>query len=711
MNSKTIILGDTECLPNYWLARFFDPITKQRVAFELYDGYPLDRATLAAVMETHTTVGFNWLAYDQIMILAATAGYDNAQLKALSDHVINSAKVGVRHWQIARDIGLVLPQTWDMIDLIEPVPGVRISQKLYAARMHSRTVLDMPIHHDTVIMPEQRPEVLNYCDNDIDNLHDMWTWMQEPMALRVAMSKEYGVDLRSKSDAQIAEAVIKAEVMRLTGNKLYAPKLPDNYAFQYKAPAFIKFHSPELNEIKALIEAQVFTLKKNGSPAMPAALSRKVIKIGGSSYKIGLGGLHSQETSVSYWADELHEINDDDVTGYYPSLMLICRLMPPAIGELFLSIFKSIVERRVSAKHKGAAIKKAIERIADSDMGPLTEFGVTTVEQAKKLAEQLKVAAEGLKISANGLYGKLGSRFSVVYTPDQLLMVTLTGQLSLLMLIEMLERIGIRVISANTDGIVTLVPRHLNGVKAAVITAWESLTGLSTENTGYRSIHSRDVNSYVAVKLDGKIKGKGDYGNPWAEKDIRGIFMKSPARTVCVEAVHAYLSKGTPVEETIAECRDIRKFVLCQSVNGGGGEVVDDDDFETEYIDDWVAVGSEKKSTLWMRQLWLDTDPTRKPKKSVMRPAPVEVAKKREDSDSEDLGRVARWYWAADSDLRINYIGNARKVAKSDGCKPIMTLPDTLPGDIDYPRYINEAREMLAKMGIDLSKERQQCVA
>ena len=39
-------------------------------------------------------------------------------------------------------------------------------------------------------------------------------------------------------------------------------------------------------------------------------------------------------------------------------------------------------------------------------------------------------------------------------------------------------------------------------------------------------------------------------------------------------------------------------------------------------------------------------------------------------------------------------------VARSEGCRPLMTLPDVPPPDIDYDWYITEARSLLADLGV-----------
>src|SRR3546814_14028970 len=54
-----------------------------------------------------------------------------------------------------------------------------------------------------------------------------------------------------------------------------------------------------------------------------------------------------------------------------------------------------------------------------------------------------KPVADSLKIVINGSFGKFGSKYSILYAPNFLTQTTLTGQLSILLLIEMLEMAGI----------------------------------------------------------------------------------------------------------------------------------------------------------------------------------------------------------------------------------------------------------------------------
>jgi hypothetical protein len=244
----------------------------------------------------------------------------------------------------------------------------------------------------------------------------------------------------------------------------------------------------------------------------------------------------------------------------------------------------------------------------------------------------------------NGCFGKLGSPYSILYAPHLMIAVTLTGQLALLMLIERAEAAGIPVVSANTDGVVFHCPRSLESRLTEITAEWERVTGFQLEATRYSALYSQSVNSYIAVKEDGKVKRKGTLQNPRADGDIRTQLMTNPSMNVCSDAVVQFLTKGTPIEQTIRSRDDIRDFVTVVNVQGGG---------------------------TWRGGY---------------------------------LGKTVRYIWSTDGDPILYkkphpVTGNHKKVPKSDGCRPVMELPGCLPADIDYSRYIAEAEEILRNIG------------
>lgn len=280
------------------------------------------------------------------------------------------------------------------------------------------------------------------------------------------------------------------------------------------------------------------------------------------------------------------------------------------------------------------------------------------VLEAEKLACDVK--DKGLKISLNGVFGKLGSRYSILFAPHLLLATTLTGQLTLLMLIERAVRAGIDVLSGNTDGVLFKCPRDwfegiqkdklVGGFLKELCDQWEKDTGFELEFAEYLSVYNQSVNSYFAIKADGGHKRKGPLANPWnkdpSDHDPRAQLMKNPQATICSDAALALIKHGTPIEDTIYGCTDIKQFVTVIKADGGA--------------------------------TWRDGY----------------------------LGKVVRYYWSTDGDPIFKAkahakTGNRPMVPKTEGCAPCMTLPDELPDDIDYARYIKVTREILMDIGFD----------
>lgn len=274
----------------------------------------------------------------------------------------------------------------------------------------------------------------------------------------------------------------------------------------------------------------------------------------------------------------------------------------------------------------------------------------TKLASLEKQLEKAKGDADSLKISINGSFGKLGERFSRIYSPQLLLQVTLTGQLSLLMLIERLEAAGIECVSGNTDGIVSKYHKDRHQEVRDIIAKWESDTQFKTEETQYHGTYSRDVNNYIAHKLDGGdtdseflderlgFKTKGTYSERGSA--LNSVLSKNPEALICTDAVLHYLKDKTPIEKTIKASKDLRRFTSIRTVKGGA------------------------------------------------------------EKDGFYLGKVVRWYYPKDEKGFISYVLSGNKVPKTDGAKPVMDLPETFPGDIDYDYYVGRAEEMLFDLGV-----------
>jgi len=354
---KKIII-DTEIYTNYFLFAAKCVETGKVIHLELYEDHPLDLAVLSNIMRKNTTISFNGNNFDLPIIVAALCGWNNKHIKSLCDSIIGSNRSSYRTYQ---DNNLPCPK-WDHIDLIEVAPGMS-SLKIYGGRLHSKKLQDLPIEPSALISPEQRVELRNYCENDLQTTQELYQALIPQITLRESMTEQYGMDLRSKSDAQIAETVISSELQKITGKKPSRPTVADDAKFYYQDPEIVSFKSEQLNNILARVIKEPFKLGINGALVLPDWLKKEDIRIGGRKYQMGIGGLHSCEKSQYINVKEGWFLKEKDCLGYYPSIILQQKLAPKSMGKPFLKIYKDIVQKRNFAKKKIAELTKEINNL------------------------------------------------------------------------------------------------------------------------------------------------------------------------------------------------------------------------------------------------------------------------------------------------------------------------------------------------------------
>lgn len=636
---------DVECFSNWFLVGITCKETRMTWDYHLTPGSLLDVDSIRSLLTHFRTITFNGGHYDMLMVTAALAGYDNVQLKALNDQIITS---GQPSWMIARQHNLWTPDYIDHVDVMSVIPGVPISLKLNAGRLHVPTMVETAVDFKAPMPLEKIADETKYCQNDREVTLLLAAELSDRLAMREMLSDRYKVDLRSKSDAQIAEAVVKAEWQRRMTDRLQAGQRVDcdytldkrgnpqpvkrvvqhGYRFKYQPPLYISFITPQLQEVYRnildldfVVEDKENALQMGADPdakiktgvVMPEYLRKLVIPIGSSKYKMGIGGLHSQEScTVHRTIPGVCKMKTADVASYYPALMINLHMVPQAIGSLFQEIYPDIRSERLHAK----ANKKGNKAMA-------------TLEG-------------GLKIVLNGTFGKLWSKHSIFFAPEQGVRVTLTGQLALLMLIERLELAGIRIVSANTDGIEMCIPEGLDGVAEMITSWWQKITGLDLEQEYYESLWSRDVNNYIRIDGPGQVKRKGCFRSSGV------LANKTPKNDICYEAVVQLIAEGRPIEDTIRGCTDIRQFITVRKA-GNMGYFHHPMNPVVKNVENGVTGGVE-------------------------------------------LGKAVRWYYSTQAAgcMIVNHKGD--KVSDSDGAMPCMTLPQSVPPDLDFDRYIDIAK-------------------
>lgn len=592
---KTLFLN-VESHPNHFLITFKLHQTNKFLQLEV----PFNSRKLSWIMNNYLTVGFNSNNYDLLMIWLAYSNQDTYRLKDATNDLI---LYDMREYDLKKKYGFFTFKI-NHIDLISVAP-LKGSLKLYGARIHTQSIQDQPFDVNSELSAEQIEQLKGFNCNQLHITEELFDFMKERIELRESMGREYGEDLRSKSDAQIAEIVLTKEVAKINGSKPKKINIEAGTTYRYSVPSYLKFQTKPLQDVLNKIRTAKFIVNGFGKIDLPDELKNSV-QVGKASYRLGIGGLHSEEKCASYISGET-KLVDRDVASYYPRLVTTLGLYPQAYGPAFLVAYEAIIQSRLKAK------------------------------EAKR-----KTEANGKKIVVNGAGGKFSDPYSFLYGPDLTIQMTVTGQLDLLMFIEALTLCNLEVISANTDGIVTLIPKDKETVYRDCWQWWQKTTGFETEETRYQSYYARDVNSYFAVKENATNRDDVKLKGPWSEKGSQSGTQldTNPSSLICTDAICDLLVKGTPVEETILNCKNFTRFVTVRQAK---------------------APGAHK--------------------------------------NGEYLGKVIRYYYAKGELGTINYVGSNNKVPDTDGAKPCMDLPLTFPDDINYKWYKNKCKEILEEIG------------
>lgn len=143
-----------------------------------------------------------------------------------------------------------------------------------------------------------------------------------------------------------------------------------------------------------------------------------------------------------------------------------------------------------------------------------------------------------------------------MYDPQYTMATTINGQLLLLMLAEdLVNNIpNIIVLQINTDGITVKIPKGAClDLYCELCKKWENKTNLELEYAEYSKMVIRDVNNYLAVYTNGKVKYKGAF-------EIDKELHKDNSFRIIQLALSDYFVKGISVEETIKNHRNIYDF-------------------------------------------------------------------------------------------------------------------------------------------------------
>lgn len=410
--------------------------------------------------------------------------------------------------------------------------------------------------------PDWRKEMEEYNDNDVFICCELIRMNQEEIRLRYQISTEYNVNVYSASRSTIADKVIVKLYSKFTG--LHPSRFIETKTIRRKIEVSeilsdkVRFLSPQLNDLLSSLRSLTLRGEKGEF--------ERTFTFMGTSYTLATGGLHSNEIPAIYISNADYSnapniikgnpYDSDGNLGVHTSDIFICDF---DINSMYPNIIRSL---QISQKH---LVRKAWFRIADTIVDERLEHKALSKDKSLSLLDRSKhsTAAACLKIVANaGIFGKMGSEKSFLCDKKAMYQVTINGQLFLLMLIERLEAKGIHIISANTDGIVSIIPSDKFEIYCNTCHQWEKDLGLTGEFTPYIKYVTEGVNSYLTVKPGNGRKFKGRMNPKMYLEDLTKGY-NSP---IVAKAVTEYFINGTPVMDTLRNTKSILDFCRTQNV-------------------------------------------------------------------------------------------------------------------------------------------------
>ena len=362
-------------------------------------------------------------------------------------------------------------------------PAKRSSLKWIQYSMDWDNILDMPIYHGSEIRTqEELNTVLEYNINDVKSTKEIFSRSTELIKLRKELTTTYGINLFSASEPRISKELFAYYMSdKLNINKRDLKKMRTfrkSIKFKDIILDYIKFESPEFKGLLERFKA-VELNPDNLKGAFKYSLDYKGVKT-----HFGVGGVHGARKSGIYESDDDNIIMSSDVTSFYPNLVIRNKWAPGHFPvDEFCNQYEWFFEER--------------KKIPKSN--PMNYV---------------------YKIILNSTFGLSNDVNSFFYDPELTMRITINGQLSLMMLYEMLmEKIpGAIPLMQNTDGVEIKIPKEYKDDYLGICKQWEDITNLQLEHDEYQKLVLGDVNNYIGL-------------NNWKQVDMsiwRDVKAKNP---------------------------------------------------------------------------------------------------------------------------------------------------------------------------------------
>lgn len=460
-------------------------------------------------------VGYNNNHYDQYIMKAILCGFNP---KEVNDFIIREDKKG---WQFSSLFRKFQMYNFDVMQRNDG--GLKSLEGFMGSNIKETSI---PFDIDRKLTESEIEETVKYCRHDVEQTIEVFLQRKDDLDVQLELIKEFNLPLSfvTKTQTQLTAEILEAKSVRFGDdfNINFPEYLNKIKKYKYIVDWFKKFKTDKIlsDDQKKEIYGQNLETEVAGVP-----------------HVFAWGGLHGALPKYFGKGYFLHI----DVSQYYPSLMT---------GHNYFSRAASD-----EGKRRYEMMRKESIRL--------------------KAFPELKKKRTGYKTCNNKAYGAMKDKYNKLFDPLNANNICVTGQLALLLLIEMLEP-HCKLIQSNTDGlIVKLYSIDDYELIDDICWEWEQLTHVKLAfDPIITRIYQKDVNNYLFVNEDSEIESKGAY-----VKSLSPLDFDLP---IVNKAIVDYLIYDIPIEKTINECDALIMFQKIVKLSGKFKHVVHNGKIFTE---------------------------------------------------------------------------------------------------------------------------------
>lgn len=358
----------------------------------------------------------------------------------------------------------------------------------------------------------EEEQVLNevYCKNDVLATEKRFEQNIGMLVAKAAIALYFGLDKMalSMTNANLTAELLGAEKTPDRGDELDKYELPEGFKI-------------ESETIRQAFMTNEFEANDKGHASISLDVPRRDV-----TEVLGVGGIHGAKESFIH----VGNFHARDVGSLYPNTMVLFNYLSRNIPEDKQHIYQMLLDERMEAKYSNK------------------EF-----TEIKGVKIPTKLLINGYKLPLNTKYGAMGAEFNKLYDPRMRLLVCITGQMAMWDLLEKIEEHA-TIIQSNTDAHY-YIPFSEEDEKAIndIADDWMKRTGYTLDDDPFREIYQANVNNYLAVTADGKVKFKGAIGL------TNGLKV---SKAIVSNAFINYVVAGKEYKEFIYECDELRQFQM-----------------------------------------------------------------------------------------------------------------------------------------------------